>query len=130
MPGTEARSVLLVEDSEEVREGLRALLEHEGYRVVTARTGREALQRLREDPCVAVIVLDARMPEMNGYEFRAAQLAIERLRHIGVVILSGDEELWTKAKELGVTHCLQKPVDPEELLVLVRRYADEPAGAY
>ena len=112
--------VLLVEDNDETREVVSALLELEGYRVVAARDGDEGMDHLRHglDPCV--ILLDLMMPgRKDGLEFRHEQLQDPHLAAIPVIVCSGHEEVKRKAAELGITIFCQKPLEIEELLQLV-----------
>jgi len=114
------KPVLLVEDNDETREVVTALLELEGYTVVAARDGDEGMDYLRHglDPCV--ILLDLMMPgRKNGLEFRQEQLQDPNLAAIPVIVCSGYEEVKRKAAELGVTVFCQKPLEIEELLQLV-----------
>jgi DNA-binding NtrC family response regulator len=60
--------VLVVEDNEQIRELVAAVLEHAGYQVQVAENGAEALDRVRE-ACPQLIVLDLMMPVLNGWEF-------------------------------------------------------------
>jgi chemosensory pili system protein ChpA (sensor histidine kinase/response regulator) len=114
------KPVLLVEDNDETREVVTALLELEGYKVIAARDGGEGMDHLRHglDPCV--ILLDLMMPgRKNGLEFRQEQLQDPNLAAIPVIVCSGHEEVKRKAAELGVTVFCQKPLEIEELLQLV-----------
>jgi CheY-like chemotaxis protein len=114
------RPVLLIEDNDETREVVSALLKLEGYRVVTARDGDEGMAQLRQglDPCV--ILLDLMMPgRKNGLDFRREQLQAPSFAAIPVVVCSGHEEVKRKAAELGITVFCQKPLEIEELLQLV-----------
>ena len=70
--GDEPR-ILIVEDDRAIREPLSVLLRGEGYRVSLAENGQEALRKLRTEPSPDIIVLDLRMPVMDGWEFRAIQ---------------------------------------------------------
>src|SRR4051812_4655853 len=81
-------SVLVIEDDEGVSESLADVLADEGYSVEIAHSGRDALRRLAGDPLPSLILLDLMMPEMDGIDFRRAQLADARLRAIPVVIVS------------------------------------------
>ena len=118
-PGEQLRSVLLIEDNDETREVIGALLQLEGYRVVTARDGDEGMTHLRRglDPCV--ILLDLMMPGKNGLDFRREQLQDPSVAAIPVIVCSGHEKVKRKAAELGVTVFCQKPLEIEELLQLV-----------
>jgi CheY-like chemotaxis protein len=119
--GRPAAPVLVVEDNAELRHVLIVLLESDGYAVVEAGNGLEALRLLRTAevlPCL--IVLDMGMPRMNGWDFRAEQDCDERLRSIPVVVVSADP-LATQARHTGAA-VLLKPIDPEKLLELVERH--------
>ena len=114
------KPVLLIEDNDETREVVSALLELEGYRVVAARDGDEGMDHLRHglDPCV--ILLDLMMPgRKNGLEFRQEQLKDPNLAAIPVIVCSGYEDVRRKAAGMGVTAFCQKPLEIEELLHLV-----------
>jgi chemosensory pili system protein ChpA (sensor histidine kinase/response regulator) len=82
--------VLVVDDSDLLRSSMSRALRRHGHRVETAENGAVALRLLAVDPLPDVIVLDLTMPEMNGYEFRAAQCADPRLAGIPVVVASGE----------------------------------------
>src|ERR1041385_7372067 len=71
----EGRRILVVEDDYSIRDVLCAILEENGYAVATACNGDEALRTLREGRAPDLIVLDLRMPVMDGWQFRAAQKA-------------------------------------------------------
>jgi two-component system, chemotaxis family, sensor kinase CheA len=90
----EHAKVLVVEDSFTVRELQRSILEAAGYRVVTARDGREALSRLEEDKEIGLVVTDIEMPELDGIELVRAIRADERHSELPVVIVTtrGEEE--------------------------------------
>jgi CheY-like chemotaxis protein len=86
-PGAAAK-VLLVDDDFAILDGVSEFLEGEGFAVVAASNGLEALNRLRLGLRVDVIVLDVMMPMMDGWDFRAEQLADPSLRDIPVVVIS------------------------------------------
>src|SRR5262249_27660442 len=81
--------VLVVDDDADVRGMLAQVLELEGYDVVTAADGREALRRL-EERRPFLVLLDLMMPGMNGWQFRAEQLKQPGIADVPVVVLSGD----------------------------------------
>lgn len=121
--------VLVVEDDEDIRSSLRAILEMEGYRPREASSGREALEHLARDRGVDLILLDLMMPEMDGWEFRARQLGDPRIARIPVVVVSGAGAMADDISELRVAAFLRKPVDPEELAQVVHDQIAEPPGA-
>ncbi len=112
-------SVLLVEDEPDVQESFKFMLESEGYSVVTADNGRDALNQLRRGFRPTLILLDLMMPVMDGFEFRRAQLRDARLAVIPVVVYSGHHDVKANAAQLRAAAYLQKPVDPDVLLELI-----------
>ena len=88
LPPGAAAKILLIDDDFAILDGLAELLEGEGFAVVAASNGLEALNRLRSGLRVDVIVLDVMMPMMDGWDFRAEQLADPSLRDIPVVVIS------------------------------------------
>jgi CheY-like chemotaxis protein len=113
--------VLLVDDNDDVREGLTQLIRAEGYQVETARNGREALQQLRHThPCI--ILLDLMMPDMTGYEFRQAQLADDVLRHVPVVVYSAAFDIREAAARMQAAAYAEKPIVLSRLMALIREH--------
>src|SRR6266496_6722379 len=88
--GAAHERILLVEDDRSIRDVLRAILEEEGYAVTTAENGRRALEHLRSGGAPDLIVLDLRMPIMDGWQFRAMQKADPVLATIPVLAVSAD----------------------------------------
>lgn len=80
--------MLLVDDDFAILDGVSEFLESEGFSVVPASNGLEALNRLRSGLRVDAIVLDVMMPMMDGWDFRAAQLADPSLCDTPVVVIS------------------------------------------
>ena len=115
--------VLLVDDDEDIRESIADVLRHYGFRVETAADGRDALERLRAGgPAPAVILLDLMMPVMDGWQFRAAQLADAALAPIPVVALSGQGRLEEHLPGLRIAEAIRKPFDVNQLVELMSRY--------
>ena len=120
-PAQHRCSVLVVEDDPELRELLRVALTGDGYAVSTAANGRDALRHLRSTASTCIIVLDLRLPVMDGRQFRAAQLRDRSLAWIPVVLLSGDGEAGQYARQLGARSLVRKPVDVDLLRRALRR---------
>lgn len=114
--------ILLVEDSEDIRDNLTTVLRLEGYHVVTANNGQEALDRVsRADFCL--ILLDIDTPVMNGYEFLSAYN--RQLRpHTPVIITSSRHDIWSHTFPLFVVGVLLKPFTLVRLLKAVEKYAE------
>ena len=111
------RTILVVDDDEAVRVSVGTLLEEEGYAVVTAADGRDALARLQENNGICLILLDLAMPVMDGWEF-LAQREANVPRGIPIVLLSG---LPFIGDAPGVTDFLTKPINSVRLLDCVNR---------
>ncbi|MFN3649443.1 MAG: response regulator [Armatimonadota bacterium] len=128
MAGEGRPLVMLVDDDEATLYALGRWLDLGGYRTVTASNGAEALQQLRSGLRPAVILLDMRMPEMDGAEFRALQRADAELAEIPVVLVTEQPHPHRHTDPLAVDDYFPKSARPELLLEIVRRYA-EPATA-
>jgi CheY-like chemotaxis protein len=112
--------VMVVEDDPDQREAVILALESEGYAVVAAESGVEALESLESGLRPCMILLDLMMPEMDGVHFRKAQLASATLAEIPVVVVSAFGQL-TRAKHLQVADYLPKPLDFDRLLAVIER---------
>ncbi|HEV8654737.1 MAG TPA: response regulator [Candidatus Limnocylindria bacterium] len=115
-----ARPVLVVDDDDATRSAERAVLSEDGFRVIEARDGEEAMRLIRTDP-PAMIVLDIQMPGVDGPSF-ARQLRTA-LRHVPLVILTGADDPKHEADRCNAEAYLRKPFDAPELLKVVRRFA-------
>lgn len=122
--------LLLVDDEDAICEALAEALREDGFEVVTAANGREALDLLRNDPWPAAILLDLMMPVMDGWEFRRAQLDDPLLREIPVLVItaSGSSPEILRA-QLGDVALIPKPVPYGELLIAVGRACGLAASA-
>jgi CheY-like chemotaxis protein len=114
------KRVLVVDDDLSIRELLAAALEEDGYEVVPATNGQDALsvcERWRPD----VIVLDLMMPVMDGWTF--AKRLKER-DDIPIVVLSALNDLERDARKIGAAYVVGKPFDLDQLLPKVARAAE------
>ena len=111
--------VLIVEDDADVREFMDVLLSNSGFDTQTAANGAEALQVLRQQrPCL--VLLDLMMPVMDGWTFRAEQLADPAIADVPVVCVTALSEP-QQLTERRRAPCLKKPVEFGALLDEVRR---------
>ena len=110
--------VMLLEDDQESRTFLARLLQLEGFKVVAFSNGAEALSHLEqaEPPCL--IILDIKMPVMDGSQFRAAMLQEPKLAKIPVIVVTALEP--PAASSLSALRVFRKPVDVDALLGVVR----------
>jgi CheY-like chemotaxis protein len=114
---------LIVEDDLDIREALSQILEDEGYAVVCASNGMEALTLLRADKTQPnLILLDLMMPVMNGWQFRTEQKADAHLAKIPVVVISADGNVSDKASTIDAAGYLRKPIHIEKLLDELQRH--------
>jgi chemosensory pili system protein ChpA (sensor histidine kinase/response regulator) len=116
--------VLVVDDSITVRRVTQRLLQREGYRVALAADGLQGLERLQaERP--AVVLSDIEMPRMDGFDFVRNIRADDKLRDLPVIMITSRiaEKHRDHARELGIDHYLGKPYSEDELLGLIKGYA-------
>ncbi|AIQ60051.1 response regulator transcription factor [Paenibacillus borealis] len=111
--------ILVVEDDKHVRKLMNAVLKREGYEVITAENGREALEVL-EVQHIDLIILDIMMPEMDGYEF--AEELKEADNRIPILMATAKQLPEDKKKgfRLGTDDYMTKPVDTEEMLLRIQ----------
>jgi CheY-like chemotaxis protein len=115
-------TILVVDDDSDIRDTLTEILGDEGYRVSSARNGREALAFLTAQTRPSLILLDMMMPEMDGWRFRQEQQRNPDIAGIPVVILSAHGNVREAALALGVADYLRKPLRVESLLEIAERY--------
>ncbi len=124
-----SKTILVVDDMESLRTMVKAYLTQDGFRVVTAANGREALFVARQER-PDLIILDLMMPELGGYEFISAY-AREGSAPIIVLTAKVDESDKVLGLELGADDYMTKPFSMRELTARIRavmRRADKAAG--
>src|SRR3990167_3030756 len=121
--------VLVVDDSITVRRVTQRLLQREGYRVVLAADGLQALERLQEER-PTVVLSDIEMPRMDGFDLARNIRADAALRGLPIIMITSRiaQKHREHAMELGVNHYLGKPYSDDELLSLIQHYAKLAAG--
>src|SRR5690348_6657078 len=112
--------VVVVEDEEEARTALTCILELEGFAAIGFSNGAEALEYLVKSELPCLIILDIRMPVMDGPQFRSAMLQVPRLAKIPVVVVTALDP--SAAAGLSPASVFRKPVDVDALLVVIRRH--------
>jgi chemosensory pili system protein ChpA (sensor histidine kinase/response regulator) len=116
--------VMVVDDSLTVRKVTSRLLEREGYRVVTAKDGVDALEQMAES-LPRVMLVDIEMPRMDGFDLTRHVRADPRARGIPIIFISSRtaEKHRSQAAQLGVNAFLGKPYPEAELLELVAKFS-------
>ena len=120
---TQVPLVMVVDDSITVRRVTQRLLKREGYRVVMAADGLQALERLQDEK-PAVVLSDIEMPRMDGFDLARNIRADAAFKDLPIIMITSRiaEKHREHARELGVDHYLGKPYSEDELLGLVRQY--------
>ncbi len=118
MDDSRSRRVLVVDDEPRMIHVIRLNLEHDGFEVVEATSGSEALEALR-DRLPELILLDVMMPDMDGFE--TLQL-IREISTVPVIMLTakGEEDDRIRGLELGADDYITKPFSPREMVSRVR----------
>lgn len=118
--------VLVVDDSITVRRVTQRMLQREGFRVVLAVDGLQAIEKLG-DEIPAVVLTDIEMPRMDGFDLVRNIRADARLKHLPIVMITSRiaEKHRELAKELGVNNYLGKPYSEEGLLAVLRQHTQQ-----
>lgn len=116
---TNPATVLIVDDEESIRESLKMILEHEGYEVLEAAGGHEALTKIKSKSPDAVM-LDIKMPDIDGME--VLDRIAERGDHVPVMMITGhgDVSMAVDATRRGAFDFLEKPLERERVLLSLR----------
>jgi CheY-like chemotaxis protein len=118
-----SKTVLVVEDTQDIAEMFSAMLQNSGCKTVVAHTGEEGVQKALEYR-PDLIFMDIRMPGIDGYEATRRILSLPGFFRIPIVAISahgyGD---WAKqARAAGCVDCLNKPVEPDMVNAMVNKY--------
>jgi CheY-like chemotaxis protein/signal transduction histidine kinase len=118
------RTVLLVDDDARNIFALSSVLERRGMNVLTATTGKEAIEMVEKTPQLAIVLMDIMMPEMDGYQTMSVIRENPEYRRLPIISLTakamkGDRE---KCLEAGASDYLAKPVNTEQLLSALRMW--------
>ena len=119
--------IMVVDDDADIREVTTLALESYGYQVLGACDGEQALQCLKAEPAVTLVLLDLDDAHHGWVHLREEAPSGRLASSIAVIVLSGDSAARQKAAEMGADACLLKPVDLSILLDTVRRHLDRRA---
>lgn len=114
------KKILLADDEKDILEFLKYNLEKEGFAVITAGDGEEAISRLAENPDLAI--LDIMMPKLNGYEVCEMIRKNKKTALLPVIFLTAksSEQDEIKGLELGANDFIKKPISPLKLIARVK----------
>jgi len=121
----EAASILVVEDDPKHGAMCARLLERKGYHARSITSGREALSLLERSGAVDLVLADLQMPEMDGIQLLSA--VKDRFPHVEFIVMTGYGTVKTavEAMQLGAAHYIQKPLDQDELNILIQRVIEK-----
>jgi len=122
------KDILLVDDDKSALYALHEVLADLGARVTLAETGEDALRLVLKQP-FAAILLDVRLPNMDGFEVAAAIRSLERTRRTPIIFMSANEDRRRSARVDSEIY-LRKPLNPEQVTAKIRGLLDQPRSAY
>ncbi len=123
-------TIMIVDDSLTVRKITGRLLAREGYNVLTAKDGVDAMEQLQEH-LPDVMLVDIEMPRMDGFDLTRNVRADRRLKHVPIIMITSRtaDKHRAYAKEIGVNVYLGKPYQEDELLQHIAGFVKKPALA-
>ncbi len=117
-----SKNILIVDDSESIREVVSFTLENEGYNVLVGVDGKDALKYLDGSP-IDLIITDLHMPEMDGIELIKNVRKMDNYKRIPILFLTTESQASKKmeAKEAGATGWIIKPFVPAKLIAALKK---------
>lgn len=117
-----SKVILIVDDSESIREVVNFTLENEGYKVLIGIDGKDALKFLDGRP-IDLIITDLHMPEMDGIELIKHIRTVDSYKHIPILFLTTESQVSKKmeAKDAGATGWIIKPFVPAKLIEALKK---------
>jgi len=117
-----SKRILTVDDSASIRQMVSFTLKKEGYEVIEASDGRDALSKIRTGP-VNMVITDLHMPNMNGIDLIRALRADPSYKFIPILMLTTESHQDKKdlGRQAGATGWIVKPFKPEQLIAVVKR---------
>ena len=111
--------ILVVDDEKLIRDVIREYAESEGYKVIEAEDGHDAISKVETNPNVDLIIMDIMMPRLDGY---SACKEIFKIKRYPVIMLSARKEEYDKLLgfELGIDDYVTKPFSPKELMARIK----------
>jgi DNA-binding response OmpR family regulator len=119
---TKAKRLLIVDDIEDNLFLLEAILTEEGYEVDSAKNGKEALAKIEASP-PDLVLLDAMMPGMDGYEVTRRIRENKKIPFLPVILITAYENAnIPQGLDLGANDFIRKPIDYEELMARIKAF--------
>jgi two-component system, chemotaxis family, chemotaxis protein CheY len=116
------KSIMTVDDSSSIRQLLRFALVNEGYNVLEASDGQDALDQLKEI-LVQMVITDLNMPNLDGIELIKGIRALPAYKFVPIIMLTTESQMAKvqEGKAAGATGWIVKPFDPEHLVTVVKK---------
>lgn len=119
--------ILLIDDREDNLMSIEAILEPNGYHFVKARSGRDALRILLSEHDFSLILMDVKMPNLNGFETASLIYERDKLKHIPIIFITannfGDDNVY-KGYQAGAVDYIYKPINPDVLRAKVSVFVE------
>lgn len=117
------KTILIIDDSESIREVVASGLESAGYQVIKGIHGEDGLKCLREHQAVDLVITDLNMPVMDGIGFLKEVRQLPEYRYLPVLILTTESQETKKqeARQAGATGWIIKPFSNEKLVTVVKK---------
>jgi CheY-like chemotaxis protein len=112
-------TIMVVDDDDDIRDALGEVLRAAGHTVVSACNGHEALELLRQNQSVCLVLLDLMMPVMDGYRFLEAQKRDPEIAGVPVAIITAGT---AERERIERTPLLRKPIKLQTLMSLIAKY--------
>ena len=123
------KRIMLVEDDPSVLKMTRVRLAHEGFEVVTATDGEEALGKIMGDGAIDLVLLDIKLPKLDGFEVCKRLKQNPATAQLPIIVFTASSTSWQKITdqciELGVADWIKKPFRSKDLLNRVHRALGE-----
>jgi CheY-like chemotaxis protein len=120
------KTILVIEDERDILFALREILQAQGYQVASACNGLEALEWLKRSAIPDLILLDMKMPVMNGWQF-AEELRRRRSTNIPLIVMTAAADAERRAREVHAVGWIGKPFVVSELLEKIRNHVSAAA---
>lgn len=117
------KKILVVDDAKTIRDLVRFSLSKQGYSVVEASDGLEAIKALEANGSVDLIISDLNMPNMNGLELSQKVKQSDSWKQIPIFMLTTEasQEIAQKGKQIGILAWIVKPFQPDKLLAAIHK---------
>lgn len=123
------KRILIAEDDPSLRKMMKLRLQHEGFVVFISGDGEEALREAEKDQPIDLVLLDVKMPRMDGYEVCRRLRAMAAMANVPIIIMTASEgqmmQLLDRCIEAGADDWIRKPFQTGEIMSKIHRLVDK-----